>query len=112
MHKFLHKHSRELHYNTVWVMVSNPNEPARGPETQHPDAFLWISLMGLELAWVPQHQATEGWHGAPRAQTLPRHFPWQTSCGDKQTPCLSTAAPHRLLATEPKMPEVSTRSPH
>lgn len=50
MHKFLHKHSGELHYNTVWVMVSNPNEPARGPEAQHPDAFLWISLMGLELA--------------------------------------------------------------
>lgn len=50
MHKLLHKHSWELHYSTVWVMVSNPNQPAQNPEAQNPDAFLGISLMGLELA--------------------------------------------------------------
>lgn len=36
-------------------------------------------------------------------------LPWQTSCRDKQTFSLSTAAPHRLLPTELKMPEHSTR---
>lgn len=50
MHKFLHKHSWEFHYSTVWVMVSNPNQPAQGPEAQHPDAFLRINLMALKLA--------------------------------------------------------------